>query len=75
MAAYFRKKKICAFKAKGVQTIDYKDVDTLKDYIMESGRIVPSRITGTSAKYQRLLSKAIKLARYLALIPYCDTHD
>jgi len=74
MAAYFRRKKFCAFTAKGVDAIDYKDIDTLKDYIMESGRIVPSRITGTNAKYQRQLSKAIKLARYLALIPYCDTH-
>lgn len=70
----FRRKKFCAFKAKDIQEIDYKDVDTLKDYIMESGRIVPSRITGTSAKYQRQLSRAIKLARYLALLPYCDTH-
>ncbi|AKQ33727.1 30S ribosomal protein S18 [Candidatus Coxiella mudrowiae] len=70
----FRRKKFCAFKAKNIQEIDYKDIDTLKDYIMESGRMVPSRITGTSAKYQRQLSRAIKLARYLALLPYCDTH-
>ncbi|MBT8506257.1 30S ribosomal protein S18 [Coxiella-like endosymbiont of Rhipicephalus sanguineus] len=70
----FRRKKFCAFKAKNIQEIDYKDIYTLKDYIMESGRMVPSRITGTSAKYQRQLSRAIKLARYLALLPYCDTH-
>lgn len=70
----FRRKKFCAFKAKNIQEIDYKDIDTLKDYIMESGRMVPSRITGTSAKYQRQLSRAVKLARYLALLPYCDTH-
>ena len=70
----FRRKKFCAFKAKNIQEIDYKDVDTLKDYIMESGRMVPSRITGISAKYQRQLSRAVKLARYLALLPYCDTH-
>lgn len=75
MAANFRRKKYCAFKAQGVKKIDYKDLHTLKDYIMESGRIVPSRITGTSAKYQRQLSKAIKLARFLALLPYCDAHD
>ncbi|OGO91198.1 MAG: 30S ribosomal protein S18 [Coxiella sp. RIFCSPHIGHO2_12_FULL_42_15] len=74
MASYFRRKKFCAFKAQDTKQIDYKDIDTLKDYIMESGRIVPSRITGTSAKYQRQLAKAIKLARYLALLPYCDTH-
>jgi len=75
MAAYFRRKKFCAFKAQDIKKIDYKELHVLKDYIMESGRIVPSRITGTSAKYQRQLSKAIKLARYLALLPYCDAHD
>ena len=74
MAAYFRRKKFCAFKAGVIKSIDYKDVEMLNDYIMESGRIVPSRITGTSAKYQRQLSEAIKLARYIALLPYCDTH-
>lgn len=75
MASYFRRKKFCAFKADTAKAIDYKDTETLKEYIMESGRIVPSRITGTSAKYQRQLAKAIKLARYLALLPYCDMHD
>ena len=75
MKSYFRRKKFCAFKGQGAIEIDYKDIDMLKDYVMESGRIVPSRITGTSAKYQRLLSKSIKLARYLALLPYCDTHS
>jgi len=74
MAAYFRRKKFCAFKSKDGKAIDYKDVPMLRDYIMESARMVPSRITGTSAKYQRQLSRAIKHARYLALIPYCDTH-
>lgn len=74
MTAYFRRKKFCAFTAQGVEEIDYKNIDVLKEYIMESGRIVPSRITGTHAKYQRQLSRAIKLARYLALLPYCDTH-
>lgn len=73
MSSYFRRKKHCAFTAQDLE-IDYKDPDTLKDYVMESGRIVPSRITGTSAKYQRQLSRAIKLARFLALLPYCDTH-
>lgn len=75
MPSYFRRKKFCTFKAQGVKEIDYKDIEQLKEYIMESGRIVPSRITGTSAKYQRQLAKAIKLARYLALLPYCDMHD
>lgn len=74
MSGYFRRKKFCAFKAQNVEQIDYKDLDILKDYVMESGRIVPSRITGTSAKYQRQLATCIKYARYLALLPYCDTH-
>lgn len=74
MANYFRRKKFCAFSTQAAKEIDYKDLDMLKDYIMESGRIVPSRITGTSARYQRQLSRAIKLARYLGLLPYCDMH-
>ena len=67
MANYFKRKKFCAFEAQEVTEIDYKDIDLLKEYIMESGRIVPSRITGTSARYQRQLARAIKLARYLSL--------
>jgi small subunit ribosomal protein S18 len=55
--------------------IDYKDIVTLKNYITESGKIVPSRITGTSAKYQRQLARAIKRARYLSLLPYTDLHQ
>lgn len=74
MAKYFRRKKACAFTGTDKE-IDYKDLYTLKDYIMESGRIVPSRITGTGAKYQRQLSGAIKVARFLALLPYCDNHE
>lgn len=70
----FRKRKMCRFKKDGVERIDYKDVNTLKSYITESGKIVPSRITGTSPKYQRQLATAIKRARYLALLPYCDRH-
>lgn len=67
MARYFRRRKFCRFKAEGVQQIDYKDLATLRNYVTESGKIVPSRITGTSAKYQRQLATAIKRARYLAL--------
>ena len=74
MLNHFKRKKFCAFSSKDGLDIDYKDVDMLKEYVMESGRIVPSRITGTSARYQRQLSRAIKLARYLALLPYCDMH-
>ena len=75
MANHFKRKKFCAFKSEDSKEIDYKDLDLLKEYVMESGRIVPSRITGTSAKYQRQLSRAVKLARYLALLPYCDMHS
>ena len=69
-----RKKKFCRFSAEKFIEIDYKDVDLLKGYITETGKIIPSRITGTSAKYQRMLTAAIKRARFLALIPYTDTH-
>ena len=68
MARYFRRRKFCRFTAEGVQEIDYKDIATLKNYITESGKIVPSRITGTRAKYQRQLARAIKRARYRTLI-------
>ncbi|ABA56751.1 MULTISPECIES: 30S ribosomal protein S18 [Nitrosococcus] len=74
MARFFRRRKFCRFTAEGVKEIDYKDLATLKDYITETGKIVPSRITGTKAKYQRQLSRAVKRARYLALLPYCDRH-
>lgn len=74
MARFFRRRKFCRFSAEGVAEIDYKDISTLKNYITESGKIVPSRITGTSAKYQRQLSTAIKRARFLALLPYTDSH-
>ncbi len=70
----FRKRKSCRFKKEGIKTIDYKDVGILRSYVSETGKIVPSRITGTCAKYQRQLSTAIKRARYLALLPYCDRH-
>lgn len=74
MARFFRRRKFCRFSAEGVVQIDYKDIPLLKNYITESGKIVPSRITGTSAKYQRQLSTAIKRARFLALLPYTDSH-
>lgn len=74
MSSFYRRKKYCRFTAEGTKEIDYKDIPLLQNYIMESGRIVPSRITGTSARYQRMLAKSIKLARYLALLPYCDRH-
>ncbi|PWG61418.1 30S ribosomal protein S18 [Sediminicurvatus halobius] len=74
MARFFRRRKFCRFTAEGVKEIDYKDLNTLRAYVTETGKIVPSRITGTRAKYQRQLSTAIKRARYLALLPYTDRH-
>ena len=75
MARFFRRRKYCRFTAEGVDSIDYKDLETLKAFITETGKIVPSRITGTSAKYQRQLAAAVKRARLLALLPYTDNHD
>jgi small subunit ribosomal protein S18 len=74
MARFFRRRRFCKFTAEGVVEIDYKDLTTLKAYVTESGKIVPSRISGTKARYQRQLATAIKRSRYLALIPYCDAH-
>lgn len=74
MARFFRRKKFCRFTAEGIKEVDYKDIQMLKNYVTETGKIVPSRITGTRARYQRQLSTAIKRARFLALIPYCDSH-
>lgn len=75
MSRFFRRKKFCRFTADGVKEIDYKDLNTLKNYVTESGKIVPSRITGTKAKFQRQLATAIKRARFLALLPYSDSHQ
>jgi small subunit ribosomal protein S18 len=75
MARFFRRRKFCRFTAEGVKEIDYKDLDTLKAYVSETGKIVPSRITGTKAKYQRQLSTAVKRARFLAHLPYSDAHQ
>jgi small subunit ribosomal protein S18 len=74
MSRFFRRKKFCRFTAEGIKEIDYKDIATLKGYVTETGKIVPSRITGTKARYQRQLATAIKRARFLALLPYCDSH-
>lgn len=74
MSRFFRRKRYCRFTAEGIEHIDYKDLNLLKQYISESGKIVPSRITGTSARYQRQLAQAVKRARYLALLPYTDQH-
>ena len=74
MAKFVRRRKFCRFTAEGIKEIDYKDLETLKGYISETGKIVPSRITGTKARYQRQLSEAVKRARYLALLPFTDSH-
>lgn len=74
MASFFRRKRYCRFTAEGITNVDYKDLELLKSFITESGKIVPARITGTKAKYQRQLTKAIKRSRYLALMPYTDSH-
>lgn len=70
----FRRKRFCRFTVAGVKEIDYKDVDVLRDFINENGKITPARLTGTRAFYQRQLTVAIKRARYLALVPYSDQH-
>jgi ribosomal protein S18 len=70
----FKRRKFCRFTAAGVEEIDYKDLDTLRDFIQENGKIIPARLTGTKAHYQRQLDTAIKRARFLALLPYTDNH-
>ncbi|MFC3339603.1 30S ribosomal protein S18 [Paracandidimonas soli] len=70
----FKRRKFCRFTAANVEEIDYKDLDTLRDFIQENGKIIPARLTGTKAHYQRQLDTAVKRARFLALLPYTDNH-
>ena len=70
----FKRRKFCRFTAEKIQEVDYKQVDLLKDFITEKGKIIPARITGTKAHYQRQLAVAVKRARFLALLPYTDQH-
>lgn len=70
----FKRRKFCRFTAEKIQEVDYKQVDLLKDFISENGKIIPARITGTKSGYQRQLSVAVKRARFLALLPYTDQH-
>lgn len=72
--ALFRRRKFCRFTAEKVEWVDYKEVDVLKDFVNENGKIIPARITGTTSGFQRQLSVAIKRARFLALLPYTDLH-
>lgn len=72
--ALFKRKKFCRFTVEKVEQIDYKDIDVLRDFISDNGKIIPARLTGTKAHYQRQLDTAIKRARFLALLPYSDNH-
>ena len=74
MSRYSRRRKYCRFTAEKIKEIDYKDLNLLKAYVTETGKIVPSRITGTKSHYQRQLAAAVKRARFLALLPYTDRH-
>ena len=71
----FKRKKFCRFTAAKVDEVDYKDIDTLKDFIQENAKIMPARLTGTRAIYQRQVDTAIKRARFLALLPYTSLHQ
>ena len=68
---FFRRRKVCKFTADGVEYIDYKDTNLLRQFVPERAKILPRRISGNSARHQRMLAKAIHRARYLALLPYC----
>ncbi len=70
----FKRRRFCRFSAEGIKEVDYKDVELLKDFVNENGKIIPARITGTKSRYQRQLGTAIKRARFLALMPYTDKH-
>ena len=70
----YKRRRYCRFSAEGIKEVDYKDVDLLKDFITENGKLIPARITGTKSKYQRQLGTAVKRARFLAMLPYTDKH-
>ncbi|MFA6016242.1 MAG: 30S ribosomal protein S18 [Gallionellaceae bacterium] len=70
----FKRRKFCRFTAEKIAEVDYKDVNILKEFISENGKLIPARITGTKSRYQRQLSVAVKRARFLALLPYTDLH-
>ena len=71
----FRRRKFCKFTADGIEYIDYKDIRALQQYVLESAKIIPRRISGTCANHQRSLTLAIKLARKIALMPFVGTID
>lgn len=74
MSTNFRRKKMNRFTTDESRVIDYKDPSSLKDYITETGKIVPSRITGVQTRVQRQVAQAIKRSRFLGLLAYCDSH-
>lgn len=74
MARFPRRRRFCRFTADDVKEIDYKDLELIKGSVGETGKIMPSRISGTKARYQRQLAVAVKRARFLALLPYADSH-
>ena len=71
----YKRRRYCRFSAEGISEVDYKDIGILKDFITENGKLIPARITGTKARYQRQLSTAVKRARFLALLPFTDKHS
>jgi len=70
----YKRRRYCRYSAEGIKEVDYKDIDLLKDFITENGKLITARITGTKYKYQRQLGTAVKRARFLALLPYTDKH-
>lgn len=75
MARYFRRKKVTKITSENEHLIDYKNIDLIKEYVSETGAILPARITNASGRHQRMLTREIKRARVLALLPYSDAHD
>ncbi len=70
----FNRRKFCRFTVEKIPEVDYKDINILKEFITENGKLIPARITGTRTRFQRQLSTAVKRARFLALMPYTDLH-
>jgi len=70
----FKRRKFCRFTAEKIAEVDYKDLNILKEFVGENGKLIPARITGTKSRFQRQLSTAVKRARFLALMPYTDLH-
>ena len=73
-SSLFKRKRFCRFTVAGVKQIDYKDLDTLREFLAENAKIIPARLTGTRSIFQRQLNTAIKRARFLALMPFSDQH-